>query len=65
VGDQKVDEWIANGHLPGAKPDGDNSTLRSITGLALRPGDEIRIEGFPDGDERAPLDYVEFHHSSE
>jgi alpha-glucuronidase len=65
VGDQKVDEWVANGHLPGAKPDGDNSTLHRITGLALRPGDEIRIEGFPDGEERASLDYVEIHPSPE
>jgi len=27
--------------------------------LALRPGDDIRIEGTPDGEEYAPLDYVE------
>jgi hypothetical protein len=27
--------------------------------LALRPGEEIRIEGTPDGQEYAPLDYVE------
>ena len=25
----------------------------------LRPGDVIRIEGTPDGAERAPLDYIE------
>ena len=39
----------------------DSSTRRRITGLALRPGDEIRIEGIPDGAERAPLDYIEIH----
>jgi hypothetical protein len=27
--------------------------------VALRPGDEIRIEGYPDGGEGAPIDYVE------
>jgi hypothetical protein len=25
----------------------------------LRPGDEIRIEGIPDGSETAALDYIE------
>jgi len=59
VGDQKVDEWAANDHLPATKPGGDSSTRRRITGLALRPGDQIHIEGIPDGGERAPIDYVE------
>jgi alpha-glucuronidase len=59
VGDQEVDEWVANDHLPATKPGGDSSTRRRISGLALRPGDKIRIEGFPDGEEHAPLDYIE------
>jgi len=59
VGAQLVDQWIADDHLPSRKPDGSSSTRRRITGLALRPGDEIRIEGTPDGEEYAPLDYVE------
>jgi len=59
VGEQLVDEWIADDHLPSRKPDGSSSTRRLITGLALRPGDEISIEGTPDGEEYAPLDYVE------
>jgi alpha-glucuronidase len=59
VGDQLVDEWIADDHLPSRKPDGSSSTRRLITGLALRPGDEISIGGTPDGEEYAPLDYVE------
>jgi alpha-glucuronidase len=61
VGDQVVDEWTANDHLPALKPGGDSSTRRRITGLALRPGDEIRIEGIPDGAEHAALDYIELH----
>ena len=61
VGDRQVDEWIANDHLPATKPGGDSSTRRRIPGLALRPGDEIRIEGIPDGEEHAALDYVELH----
>lgn len=59
VGEQVIDEWIADDHLPATKPSGDSSTRRRISGLALRPGDRIRIEGIPDGDERAALDYVE------
>jgi alpha-glucuronidase len=61
VGEQQVDEWIADDHLPATKPGGDSSTRRRITGLALRPGDEVRIEGLPEGGEYAPLDYVEIH----
>jgi alpha-glucuronidase len=64
VGDRQVDEWMANDHLPATKPGGDSSTRRRIPGLALRPGDEIRIEGTADGDEHAPLDYVELHAST-
>jgi hypothetical protein len=65
VGEQVVDEWVADDHLPATKPGGDSSTRRRIRGLALRPGDEIRIEGIPDGEERAALDYVEIHGSHE
>ncbi len=59
AGTQFVDEWTANGHLPTTKLGGDSSTRRQIRRVALRPGDEIRIEGIPSGGERAPLDYVE------
>jgi len=59
VGNQQVDEWIANDHFPATKPSGDSSTRRRIPGLALRPGDEIRVQGIPDGEEHAPLDYIE------
>ena len=59
IADRLIDEWIANDHLPTTKPDGDSSTRRRIQGVELRPGDEIRIEGIPDRDERAPVDYVE------
>jgi alpha-glucuronidase len=61
VGDHVVEEWVANDHLPATKIGGDSSTRRRITGLALHPGDEIRIEGIPDREEHAPLDYVEIH----
>jgi alpha-glucuronidase len=59
VNGQLVDEWRADLHLPSARLDSTSSTRRSIPGIALRPGDEIRIEGAPDGGESAALDYLE------
>src|SRR5215471_4964155 len=59
VGSQMVDEWAASDRLPARKVDSSSSSRRVIHGLALRPGDEIRIEGFPDGRETAALDYIE------
>ena len=61
IGTKMVDEWVADGHLPGTRPNGDTSTRRWIPGLALRPGDEIRIEGAPNGGESAPIDYIEIY----
>ena len=61
VGGRLVDEWRANASLPATEPNGDSSTRRVIHKVPLLPGDEIRIEGIPDGRERAPLDYVEIH----
>jgi alpha-glucuronidase len=65
VGDKQIDEWIADDHLPATKPGGDSSTRRRIVGVALRPGDAIRIDGVPDGEEHAALDYIEIHASRE
>lgn len=59
VGSQLVDEWTAGLRLPTIRLDSTSSTRRVISGIALRPGDEIRIEGRPDGGEVAGLDYVE------
>jgi len=59
VGDREVDAWVADDHFPATKVNGDSSTRRWVRGLALRPGDEIRIEGVPDGLEHAAVDYVE------
>jgi len=59
VGNQMVDEWAASDRLPARKVDSSSSSRRVIRGLALRPGDEIRIQGFPDGRETAALDYIE------
>jgi len=61
VGDQLIDEWAADDRVPErrAKVDASSSTRRTVTGIALRTGDLIRIEGVPNGAERAALDYVE------
>jgi alpha-glucuronidase len=59
VGDQIIDEWIAADHLPTANLDSSSSTRRTIGDFQLRPGDVLRIEGFPDGKEVAAFDYVE------
>ena len=59
VGSQLVDEWTAADRVPSARIDSSSSARRVIRGVALRPGDEIRIEGAPDGGEPAALDYLE------
>ncbi len=59
VNDQVVDEWRADMLLPGKEPSADSSVRHRTKGLALRPGDVIRIKAVPDGGERAPLDYIE------
>jgi alpha-glucuronidase len=59
VGKQVVDEWKGTDRNPARRIDAGASTRRVIAGLALRPGDEIRIEGTPDRGDPAALDYVE------
>ncbi len=56
---QLVGEWAADARLPARKVDASSSTRRILSGIALRPGDEIRIEGVPDGGETAAIDYIE------
>jgi alpha-glucuronidase len=51
--------WLADANLPSTRPNGDNSTRRTIPNLALKPGDILRIEGIPDGPDPAALDYIE------
>jgi len=63
VAGQLVDEWKADDVLstPTMHPDAHSSARRTITGLALRTGDEIRIEGIADGGENACIDYIEIN----
>jgi alpha-glucuronidase len=59
IGAQLIDEWTAADRLPTQEINGSSSSRRVINGVALRPGDQIRIEGVPGGSETAALDYLE------
>ncbi len=59
IGSQLVDEWVARDRLPTREIDATSSARRTVGTFALRSGDEIRIEGIPDGSEPAALDYLE------
>jgi len=63
IAGQVVAEWDASDTLPSAKLDGHTATRYVAAGLALRPGDEIVVEGAPDGGDSASLDYVEIRPS--
>jgi alpha-glucuronidase len=59
VGAQILDHWTADDALPSSKPDAHSSTRHTLVGVALRPGDEIRLVGIPNGGEPAVIDYLE------
>jgi alpha-glucuronidase len=59
VGKQSVREWSADANLPSKLLNSDSSTRETIARVALRPNDEIRIVGTPDGGDTASFDYVE------
>jgi alpha-glucuronidase len=59
INNQPAATWLADATLPSTRPNGDNSTRRTIRSIDLKPGDTIRIEGTPDGQDPAALDYIE------
>jgi len=59
AGDRPIAEWLADDTLPSDKPNGHTSTRKTVTGVALRPGDKIRIEAKADANDHADIDYVE------
>jgi hypothetical protein len=59
VAGRPVSEWVANDTVPTRKVDSASSSRRILRGLTLRTGDEIAIEGTPDGGDPAALDYIE------
>jgi alpha-glucuronidase len=62
-----TEKWTADGALPAAAAsvareqalDGSSSTRHTARGIALHAGDKITLVGIPDGEEFAPLDYIE------
>ncbi|MFP5234390.1 MAG: alpha-glucuronidase family glycosyl hydrolase [Acidobacteriota bacterium] len=56
-----IAHWRADAQLPSWRPNGDNSTRFTVRGVELKPGDVLRVEGTPDGRDRAALDYVEVY----
>lgn len=61
---QTIGQWAAAATLPPAamdkRLDGSTSTRYSVPGdIQLKPGDTLTLRGTPDGDEPAPVDYVE------
>lgn len=59
VNGHPVASWIADATLPSHQPNGDNSTRYTARAVQLKPGDQLRVEGTPDGADPAALDYVE------
>ena len=63
VNGTEIVSWAANDTLPSRRPNGDNSTRFTLhpdgRGIELKPGDVLRVEGVPDGNDPAALDYIE------
>jgi alpha-glucuronidase len=59
VNAKPVAGWAADAKLPSNRPNGDNSTRFTAHDVDLKPGDVIRVEGTPDKDDPAALDYIE------
>lgn len=59
VNEQSRVAWEASAQLPSRQPHGDNSTRHVAHGVALKPGDTIRIHGVPDAADPAAVDYIE------
>jgi len=59
VGDREIGAWTAADRLPTRRLDGSSSSRRVFSGVTLKSGDTITIEGIPDTGETAGLDYIE------
>jgi alpha-glucuronidase len=64
VDERVIGEWTASDRLPPTRrPDGSSSSRKVFTGVALKSGDTIVVEGMPDGGETAAVDYIEIQPS--
>ncbi len=59
VNDKPLASWTADAHLPSRHPHGDNSIRFTLPSVGLKPGDVIQVQGSPQGEDPAALDYVE------
>jgi alpha-glucuronidase len=61
VADRLVGEWTADDRVlvRNDRVDSSSSSRRTFRDVVLAAGDEIRVEGTPDGRETAALDYIE------
>lgn len=64
AGSKILGRWTADMALPTNKLNGHSSTRYTVSGVALAPGDEIRITGWPQGGELAGLDYIEIERAA-
>ncbi len=58
VAGHEVDHWTADDTLPGETLNGSTSTRRLVEHVAIHRGDTVQVTGWPDGPEKAPLDYL-------
>jgi alpha-glucuronidase len=59
VAGRVVEEWKADWNLPNDRLNGHTSTREVVRGVALHKGDVLKVTGWPDDMEKAPLDYLE------
>ena len=59
VGDRVLGEWTAVDRIPTRRLDGSSSSRHVFRDVVLAGGDQIVVEGTPDGAETAALDYIE------
>ena len=63
LNDKPIAHWTADAILPPAvvdkRLDGSTSTRFTVQGVSLKAGDTLVLRGTPDGEESAPVDYIE------
>jgi len=59
VAGREIEQWKADWNLPNDRLNGHTSTREVVRGVALHKGDVLKVTGWPNGMEKAPLDYLE------
>ncbi len=58
IAGNEVDHWVADDTLPSDKLNGSTSTRITLDNVAIHRGHTLRVTGWPDGPELAPIDYL-------